>query len=290
VTPTGCESGSGLGSGALWDGLAPVGSAATNITKSVDSADGVCDTTAIVAGTCTGGTNNGNPCAESTDCPGGSCTGSTGCTTAGAGNNTLGDTDSVATLSTSGGVRSAIDIKVHSLTWSDSVCSPATTPGCCTGSNYNPADGDLMITAFDFILSPTTDIAKAQFVDKNGNLCKRAGGSGFGPPTCNNSDCTGNLTPCPCCTGAGTGGCAVVTDPDVNGPNGPSQLTGLPAAGAGCVVGQATTVVSVGAGLSGGGPLYDLGFKSRIPNTVSECNLYPVDPGACVLTTDPCLQ
>ena len=60
------------------------------------------------------------------------------------------------------------------------------------------------------------------------------------------------------------------------------------AAGPCCVVGQATTVVSVGVGFSGGAPLFDLGFKSTIPNTVSECGT--VGSESCVVTTDPCLQ
>jgi hypothetical protein len=150
-------------------------------------------------------------------------------------------------------VRSLIDIPVHSLTWSDSVCSPAITPGCCPGSTYNPGDGDLVITEFDFILSPTTGTGTAQFADKNGNVCKRAG-SGFANPT----------------------------------PNGPTSLTGSPATGPCCVPGQPTTVVSVGVGFSGGAPLYDLGFRSVIPNTIAACNA--VGAGSCVLTTNACLN
>jgi hypothetical protein len=53
-------------------------------------------------------------------------------------------------------------------------------------------------------------------------------------------------------------------------------------------VGQPTTVVSVGVGFSGGAPLYDLGFKSTIPNTVQSCGSIGSD--TCVVTTDPCLQ
>ena len=255
VTPIGCDGGSGFGAGSLWDGNGAAGVALTNITATADTADGVCDNTAIVAGTCTGGANNGNPCVVPTDCPGGTCTGSSGCTTAAAGGNTNGDIDRAAAVSAGGGVRSVIDIPVHSLTWSDSLCSPAITPGCCPGSNYNPADGDLVITEFDFILRPTTGTGTGQFVDKNGNLCKRAG-SGFSNPT----------------------------------PDGPQSLTGTPATGPCCVVGQATTVVSVGIGFSGGAPLYDLGFKSTIPNTVSACGAFSSASACTDPTTDPCQE
>jgi hypothetical protein len=316
VTPTGCESGGGLGSGRLWDGHAPTGVALTNVTKQGDSADGTCDTTAITQGTCTGGTRNGLACAQATQCPGGTCTGAVNCTTTPgtAGGNTLGDIDSIKTAASSGcGVHSAIDIPVHSLTWSDSLCSPQITPGCCPGSNYNPADGDLVITEFDFILSPTTDVGTGVFQDKGSmNVCTR-GGSGYGPPTCKDSDCTGLATPCMlctaagqgtyectnaectgpglpcgCCTAAGTGTCVPLEISNPNGPDGPSSLTGTPAAGPCCAVGQATTVVSVGIGFSGGAPLYDLGFRSIIPNTIAACN--PVGTGDCTLTTNACLN
>jgi hypothetical protein len=220
-----CESGSGEGADALWDGMGAAGMALTNVTKVGDTSDGVCNPP-------------GQPCLT---------------TAGGAGANTLGDIDSTKSLSTSGGVRSALDIRVHSLTWSDATCSPAFDPGCCTASVYNPAEGDLVITEFDFILSPTTDLATSQFVDKNADGCARAGSGFFNP-----------------------------------GPNGPKSLTGSPAVGPCCVVGQPTTVVSVGIGFSGGGPLFDLGFLSTIPNTVAACGA--PGSGTCVVTTDPCLQ
>jgi hypothetical protein len=267
VTPTGCEIGDGLGAGNLWDGNAPSGTARTNVTKHADTADGVCDPTPIVKGECGAGPNAGLPCVTHDDCPGAACgDGASGpptsCSTAGVGANTLGDVDSSRSLSASGGVRSALDIKVHSLTWSDFTCQPQTNASCCPGSRYDPAEGDLLITEFDFILSPTTDVATGAFVGKNvdgGAMggCRRAGaGFDIAPP----------------------------------GPDGPKHLTGTPASGPCCVVGQATTVVSVGVGFSGAGPLFDLGFKSVIPNTVATCGAYPADPQACVVTTDPCLQ
>ena len=224
VTPLGCEVGTGDGAGQLWDGNGAAGMAMTNVTKTADTSDGVC-----------------NPAGQA-------------CSTAagGAGVNTQGDIDSAVQASASSGVRSLIDIPVHSLTWSDATCSPAIAPGCCPGSSYNPADGDLVITEFDFILSPTTDTAAASFADKNGDGCARAG-AGFANPTPNSA-----------------------------------TLAGTPAAGPCCQVGQPTTVVSVGMGFSGGAPLYDLGFKSTIPNTVASCG--PAVGGSCTVTTDACLQ
>jgi hypothetical protein len=262
VTPTGCQTGEGLGAGTLWDGGAPVGTARTNVTKSADTADGVCDPTPIVKGTCGAGPKAGLACVTNDDCPGAACNGTNCATVGGVGANTLGDVDSSLSLSASAGVRSALDIKVHSLTWSDITCQPATNPGCCPGSTYDPSEGDLLITEFDFILSPTTDVATGAFVGKNvdgGAMggCRRAG-SGFD-----------NIPP---------------------GLDGPKSLTGTPALGPCCEVGQATTVVSVGVGFSGAGPLFDLGFKSLIPNTVAACGAYPADPQTCVVTTDPCLQ
>jgi hypothetical protein len=226
VTTLGCDTGAGEGAGKLWDGMGAAGVSLTNVTKSADSSDGVC-----------------NP-------PGQPCSTAVG----GAAANTLGNIDSVKTATAAAtGVRSALDIKVHSLTWSDSACAPFFTPGCCPGSNYNPVDGDLLITQFDFVLSPTTGVGTAAFVDQNADACAFAG-SGFDSP----------------------------------GPAGPKSLTGTPAAGPCCVVGQPTTVVSVGVGFSGGAPLYDLGFKSTIPNTVASCGAIGAD--TCVPTTDPCLN
>jgi hypothetical protein len=325
VVATGCEAGGGVGSGRLWDGHAPTGVALTNVTKRGDSADGVCDTTAITPGTCAGGARDGLPCAQATQCPptpgsttAGVCStagsGFGGCNTTptGAGANTLGDIDSVKEGSSTCGVRSAIDIPVHSTTWSDSVCSPAITPGCCPGSNYNPGDGDLLITEFDFILSPTTNVGTGIFQDKNANVCNRAG-SGYAGVSCKDSECTGVATPCPlctgpgdgtyecapadctgaglpctCCTGAGTGPTCGPILSNPTGPDGPTSLTGSPATGPCCTVGQPTSVVSVGIGFSGGAPLYDLGFRSIIPNTIAACNA--PGTGDCTLTTNACLN
>ena len=97
VTPIGCDVGTGFGAGNLWDGNGAPGLALINVTKSADTADGVCDTTVITAGTCTGGANNGNPCVQPPDCPRRYLHRRRGLQHAptGAGGNTLGDIDSV---------------------------------------------------------------------------------------------------------------------------------------------------------------------------------------------------
>jgi hypothetical protein len=109
-------------------------------------------------------------------------------------------------------------------------------------------DTDTLVTEFEFVLSPTTATATATFVDKNGDGCAKAG----------------------------------------NGPTGPVMLTGSPAAGPCCVVGQATTVAAVGVAFSGGSPLYDLIFHTTTPSTVTECGAYEA-PAACTIA-DPCVR
>ena len=270
VTAVGCESGGGDGKGKLWDGGGSPGLAMTGIRKDADTADGVCDPTVIVSGTCavSGGsclnppdcagnlcssgtcTLSGGSCTTTPQCPVNSCSSTCSTNPGGAGANTLGKIQATRSLGPGGGVRSVLDIPVHSVTWSDSVCQPAITPGCCIGANYNPSDGDTLATEFDFILSPTTGSATGAFTDMNGDGCKRAG-AGF-----------------------------------LGGSDGPTTLTGSAAAGPCCTVGQASTVVSVGVGLSGAGPLFDLGFRSTIPNTVVSCGVPAA--GDCTITTDTC--
>ena len=256
ISPSGCEGGTGDGAGVLWDGHGSPGLALTNVTTTADTADGVCDTTAIVVGTCAGGSKNGSPCASTFDCPGGSCVGASGCTTApsGAGGNTVGNVDITRTASTSSGVRTLVEVPTHWLVWSDSVCSPIVNFGCCAGSNYNPADGDLIIYEWDTILRVTTDVATGHFADQNGNVCRRAG-AGFANPT----------------------------------PDGPTSLTGTPPPGPCCVQGQPAMLTAVGTGFSGGAPLYDVGFKATMPMTVSSCGP-GVGGGSCTVTTEACNQ
>jgi hypothetical protein len=255
ATPLGCVAGDGLGVGTGWDGHASCADA--DVSSTFDTSDGVCDTTTVVVGTCTGGAQHGNPCVQPGGCPGGTCTGSSGCNTTptGAGGNLSGDLD--VTLGDGdcdpSGMHAQASLLFHAIVWSDNSCSPAITPGCCSASNYNPADGDLVITEADFRLDATTATATGAFTDKNGDLCRRAG-SGFANP---NAD-------------------------------GPKTLSGTPVPGPCCQSGQRATIVAVGAASSGGAPVYDVGFTWRIPMLVSACNSYPADPGSCALTDDPC--
>ena len=251
LTTTGCASGGADGKGALWDGGGNAGLAITNVTKEADTADGVCDTTTIVAGTCSGGPNNGNPCAVHPDCQGGTCVGGSGCTTLGAGANTLGQLVTTRTASASAGLRAAVDIPGQIFVWADATCSPAQTPGCCASATYDPP-ADIEVFTVDFILSPTTDVATGAFVDMNGNLCRRAG-AGF----------------------------------DTLMPNGPRSQTGSPLAGPCCTPGQGATLAAVGVLFSGTAPFYDVGFRITSPVSVTSCGAPAA--GSCVLTTDPCL-
>ena len=186
------------------------------------------------------------------DCPGGSCVGASGCTTLGAGANTLGQLVTTRTASASGGLRTTVDIPGQMFVWADATCSPTVTPGCCASATYNPPDGDIEVFASNFILSPTTDVATGAFVDMNGDGCRRAG-AGFRRPL----------------------------------PDGPRSLTGSPLAGPCCTGGQGATLTAVGVVFSGNAPLYDFGFRLTIPVTVTSCGAPAA--GSCVLTTDPCL-
>jgi hypothetical protein len=179
------------------------------------------------------------------------------CTTAagGAGANTLGKIVTTWTANTGRGeLRYAVDTRLRVLIWSDSACSPSYTPGCCAASTYDPADGDLFISSFETVATLTTGTATAAFADLNGDACKRAG-SGF--------------------------------DSSPPGLDGPKSVTGVPAPGPYCVVGQSTTAVAAGIAFSGAAPFFDVGFRISVPSTVSACGA-PAS-GSCVLTTDPCL-
>jgi hypothetical protein len=83
-----------------------------------------------------------------------------------------------------------------------------------TTSTYHPADGDLLITQFDFILSPTTGTARGAFVDLNGDGCRRAG-AGFdaAPP---GADGPKTLA----CGSPGGASCTVTSDPCQGSPSG----------------------------------------------------------------------
>jgi hypothetical protein len=233
VTTTGCASGSGglVGAGTLWDGMAPAGLADSTVLTKGDTQDGVCDTTGAPA-----------------------------CDANAPHMNSTGDIDLVTSPSTSAGVRSLIEIPVKSLTWSEQGCITFADPNCqaggdpqlccCLNSVFDPVEepGDAIVTNFNFVLRPSTDMATAQFADKNGDGCF-VGGSG---------------------------------------PPGPVSETGTPAAGPCCVVGQTTTVASAGVAFTGGAPLYDLLFSSVIPNTITACDGFGGAGVSCTVATDPC--
>ena len=176
VTVNGCETGTGVGAGFLWDGHAAThgGVPATNVTKHADSA-------------------SGNSCSPAA--PGAAC--------ANADLDLLGDTDTVVSVGGAANkIASVLDIPAHSRTWQDSL-------GCPGDGTYNPPDGDTLITEFDFVLSPTTGTATGQFVDKNGDGCALPGGSsGFGAPS---AECgSGASGPCSAAGAQGNGPCCVV--------------------------------------------------------------------------------
>src|SRR6185436_3844126 len=99
----------------------------------------------------------------------------------------------------------------------------------CPDPDGNFDGGDLLVTQFEFILSPTTATANGAFVDKNMDSCSFAGAGLNNTKRCSNDNgkpCTSNGD----CGGANT--CQ-------NGP-----LVGTPAAGPCCVVGQTMRFVA----------------------------------------------
>jgi hypothetical protein len=123
-----------------------------------------------------------------------------------------------------------------------------TAPFCPDEDGVYDPGEDTLISMARLVLSPTTSTATASFLDKNADGCFRQG----------------------------------------LGPNGPIGVTGSPAEGPCCAVGQGSTLAFAGAVFSGGGPLYDYLYKGFVPMTVTACN-----PGVpleeCELT-DACLR
>jgi hypothetical protein len=224
VTTLGCESGAGEGAGTLWDSGADAGLALTNVTQRGDTSDGVCN----VAGQL--------------------CDVSVGF---GAGSNTFGDVDITYAGSRTLGVRSTFDIRLHTVLWEDSACNPNTTPGCCGTATFDGDDVDELISEFDVTLSPTTDVAMSEFVDKNGDSCRAA-----------------RETAAP--------------DHDLR------SLVGAPLPGPCCIEGQGATLVSAAVAFSGLEPLNDLALQLVLPMTVSDCAA--PGAATCTVTTDPCLR
>lgn len=223
ITANGCASGGTDGAGALWDGRAVLhgGAPQTNVSGSFDSSDGTCD---VGADICNNRDLNLLGNVDTTVGPGG-------------------DASKVSTR---------FDIPAHLRIWQES-------SGCPGNGTYNPAEGDTLVTEFDFLWSLTTGVASGQFADQNGDACELpAGSAGFGPPS-------------PQCAA---------------GPKGPCSATGSEALGPCCLGGQSATLVAVGASFSNGFPLYDLGLVASVPFTVQSCEA-PAG-GSCVVTTDTC--
>jgi hypothetical protein len=185
--------------------------------------------------------------------PGQPCTTGAG----GAGANTLGDVLPTFDPSSDAGLRTRLDLKLMVITWLDTGCSPASDPGCCATATFNPADADEDVADKFFVLTLTTGLATASFAPLNGDGCERVG-SGFGPES----------------------------------PNGPVSVSGSPAAGPCCTVGQSLELAGAGTVFSNRDWLfdidYDLGYSLRIPATVSTCGVPAAD--SCTVTSDMCLQ
>jgi hypothetical protein len=208
LTTAGCVSGGNDGKGVVWDANDPCPD--PEVSKVADTRDGVCDATTTACLTTTGPAN------------------------------TLGDIDTTrgTGFCDTPGVHVQLDIPGTSLTWGDG----DTTPNCPDEDGVYDAGSDVLVSTFNFILSPTTDTATGAFVDKNADGCSREG----------------------------------------QGPQGPRTITGTPSAGPCCSVGQTQTLAAVGLAFSGGGPLYDLIFRSTTPNTITACNAYG-GSGSCQL-------
>jgi hypothetical protein len=220
VVATGCQSGSALGEGTGWAAGAPCPD--PEVRK-------VGDTSA-------------EPCSEF--CwPGGSgprdSLGDIDTTRGGA---FPGDAD-LCTVSAPG-VHVQLDIPVNVTVWLDATFTCPAADGV-----YNPGI-DTLISTLNFILSPTTDQAAAQFVDKNGDGCALAG----------------------------------------TGPDTAVTLVGSPAPGPGCVVGDSITLVAAGLAFSGSSPFYDFRYTMTIPFAITSCDESSPGSDTCTLTTDPCLD
>jgi hypothetical protein len=225
----------------VWDATAP--SPDPDVTHTGDSSDGVCNPA-------------GQPCNVAAG---------------GAGNNTLGDIDTTrgGAPKPPGAVHTQLDIPVLQTTWSNQDFDGCPDPdGAFDG-------GDVLVSQFSFILSPTTGTTSATFVDKNGDACSLPSGSG------------GRNVTTRVCSNDASRPCAVNSEcPGGTCVNG--ALTGIPAAGPCCVVGQPTTVVATGVEFTGGDPLFDILFAHVIPATITACGVPAAD--TCTLNTNACLD
>jgi hypothetical protein len=155
------------------------------------------------------------------------------CNTAagGAGNNALGDIDTVRGNGTcdANGVQMQIDVPVHLVMWYDNDANPGDCPD--EDGAFDPGDDLPTYVDTNTILSLTTASSSAAFADKNMDGCKRAG----------------------------------------NGPDGPYIEMGSPASGPCCIVGDGVTLVSTNAVVDPGYPMFDRLISLTMPATVNGC-------------------
>jgi hypothetical protein len=248
ITATGCESGTADGQGTGWAAGAPCPD--PEVLKVGDTSAPACGTLGTGCNTSAGGAG-GDFYGDIDTTRGGTFPGDAGpCTVSAA------------------GVHVQLDIPVDLKVWND-------FDGNCPDDDLTYSPGtDTLVSQFGFILSPTTDQAYADFVDKNGDACSFAGN---GPD--HTKHCSADSTR-PCANNAQCSGAGTCVD---------GAVLGLPAAGPGCVVGQSITLVAAGLGFTGSASLYDLAYAIKIPNTITACGS-PVGSDTCTLNTNACLD
>jgi hypothetical protein len=188
-------------------------------------------------------------------------------TGSGSGNNTLGNVDATrgGAPCGGGGVHALVDIPIRHTWWLDA-------DGDCPDldNTYDPGT-DTLVLQFDQIMSLVTGNANADFVDQNGDSCSFAGQGPDHTKHCSGNParlCSSNVhctSPLP-----NEGTC-------VDGP-----LTGAPATGPCCRVGQTMTLVGSAPSFTGSPPLFDILFDVRWPMQVIACNPSP-GPATCTL-------
>jgi hypothetical protein len=270
VEAQGCEAGSGDGTAMVWDAAATC--ADSDVSRVGDTSD-----------------PDGNSCG----------TLGTGCTTTagGAGFDSAGNINTTRgdTVCDGPGVHTQLDIPVISTTWNDNDGTPD-----CPDEDGMFDGGDLLVSQFNFILSPTTGTSNADFTDLNGDSCSFAGN---GPDHVKH--CAAPELDRPCQTNLHCGHCSVTTAQDCSAPGVLSgcpasetcvagtcldgALTGSPAPGPCCTVGQVTTVVASGMAFSGGDPLRDLIFQNAVPASITSCGS-PGGDTCGTLTSNVCLD
>jgi hypothetical protein len=261
LTAIGCEGGPAHGAGARWDADAPT--AAPNIQRIADTSDPA-----------------GHDCAVL----------GSGCSPSGAAADQRGSIDTLrgASPGPGGGVHTRLDIPVSLRVWND-------FDGSCPDGDGVFDDGrDTNVTLAEFMLTLTTGEADAAFTDLNGDACSFAGN---GPARTRRCAHDASL---PCTRDPQCWHCSVTTTRPCRStaecPSGETcvpgtcvdgALSGAPAAGPCCTVGQTATLVFAGVAFTGSVPLYDILVGGRMRTTVTQCDAAPALE-SCVPTTDAC--